>query len=101
MAEELLKQVLGHALISQVLRHRMTQQVRVDVLGDPRLGRNLLYKLLKAPRGVVATTWGGEDVAALTTAQVEPQLVGQAPEDGDVSSLISFVGDQGITKIRA
>ena len=47
MAEELLKQVLGHALISQVLHHRMTQQVRVDVLGDPGLGGNLLYKLLE------------------------------------------------------
>ncbi len=50
MAEELLKQVLGHALVGQVLRHRMTQQVRVDVLGDPCLGRNLLYKLLETSR---------------------------------------------------
>ncbi len=50
MSKKLLKQVLGHALVSQVLRHRMTQQVRVDVLGDPCLGRNLLYKLLKASR---------------------------------------------------
>ena len=47
MAEKLLKQVLGHTLVSQILRHRMTQQVRVDVLGDPGLGCDLLYKLLE------------------------------------------------------
>ena len=30
--------------------HRVTQEVRVDVLGDPCLGCDLLHKLLKAPR---------------------------------------------------
>ena len=41
----------------------------------------------------MTTTRGGEDVATLSVAQVEPQLVGQAPEYGDVSGLVSFVGD--------
>ena len=50
MSKELLKQVFGHALVGQVLRHRMTQEVRIDVLGDPCLDRNLFYKLLKASR---------------------------------------------------
>ena len=48
MSKKFLKQILGHTLVSQVLRHRMTQQVRVDVLGDPGLDRDLLHKLLKA-----------------------------------------------------
>ncbi len=34
MAEKLLKQVLRHALIGQALRHRVTEQMRVDVLRD-------------------------------------------------------------------
>ena len=50
MSKKFLKQVLGHALVSQVLRHRMAQEVGVDVLGYPCLGRNLLDKLLKASR---------------------------------------------------
>ncbi len=50
VAEKLLKEVLRHALVGQVLRHRVTQEVRVDVLGYPGLGRNLLYELLKASR---------------------------------------------------
>ncbi len=50
MSEKLLEEILRHALVGQVLRHRVTQEVRVDVLGDPCLGRNLLYKLLKASR---------------------------------------------------
>ena len=73
---------LGHALLSQVLRHRVTQQVRLDVLGDPCLGCDLLDKLLKASRSVVATARASQDVATLTAAQVEPQRVGQAPEYG-------------------
>ena len=50
MSEKLLEEILRHALVGQVLRHRVTQEVGVDVLGDPGLGRNLLYKLLKAAR---------------------------------------------------
>ncbi len=50
MSKKLLKQVLGHALVGQVLRHRVTQEVRVDVLGYPCLGCDLLHKLLKASR---------------------------------------------------
>ena len=42
MSKKLLKEVLGHALVSQVLRHRMTQEVRVDVLGYPCLDRHRL-----------------------------------------------------------
>ena len=47
MSEKLLKEVLGHVLVGQVLRHRMTQKVRVDVLGYPCLGCDLLHKLLE------------------------------------------------------
>ena len=47
MSKKLLEEILRHALVSQVLRHRMTQEVGVDVLGDPCLDRNLLYKLLE------------------------------------------------------
>ena len=49
MSEELLEEILRHALVSQILRHRMTQEVRVDVLGYPCLDRNLLHKLLETP----------------------------------------------------
>ncbi len=41
----------------------------------------------------MTTTRGGEDVAALTASEVEPEFVGQAPEDRHVSGLVSFVGD--------
>ena len=47
MSKKLLEEVLGHTLVSQILRHRMTQQVGVDVLGYPCLDRNLLHKLLE------------------------------------------------------
>ncbi len=47
MSKKLLEEVLGHTLVSQILRHRMTQQVGVDVLGYPGLGCDLLYKLLE------------------------------------------------------
>ncbi len=50
MSKKLLKQVLGHTLVGQVLCHRVTQQVRVNVLGDACLGSDLLHELLKAPR---------------------------------------------------
>ena len=50
MAKKLLKEVLGHALVGQVLRHRVTKEVRVDVFGDACFGCDLLHKLLKAPR---------------------------------------------------
>ena len=64
------------------MRHRVTQQVRIDVLRDPCLGCHLLDKLLKASRSVVATARASQDGATLTAAQVEPQRVGQAPEYG-------------------
>ena len=47
MSKKLLEEILRHALVGQVLRHRMTQEVGVDVLGYPCLGCNLLYKLLE------------------------------------------------------
>ena len=50
MSEKLLEEILRHALVGQVLRHRMTQEVRVDVLGYPCLGCDLLHKLLEASR---------------------------------------------------
>ncbi len=50
MSEKLLEEILRHALVGQVLRHRVTQEVRVDVLDYPCLGCDLLHKLLKASR---------------------------------------------------
>ncbi len=49
VSEESLQQVLGHSLVCEVLSHRMAEKVRVHVLGDPRIGRYFLYKLLDAP----------------------------------------------------
>ncbi len=50
MAEKLLEEILRHVLVGQVLRHRVAEEMWVDVLGDSCLDRNLLYKLLKASR---------------------------------------------------
>ncbi len=47
MSKKLLEEVLGHTLVSQILRHRVTQEVRVDVLGYPCLGCDLLHQLLE------------------------------------------------------
>ena len=45
-----MQQVLGHSLVCEVLSHRMAEEMRVHILGDPCIVRNLLYKLLDAPR---------------------------------------------------
>ena len=48
VSEESLQQVLGHSLVCEVLSHRVAQEVRVYILGDPCIGRNFLYELLDA-----------------------------------------------------
>ena len=46
VSEESLQQVFGHALVCEVLSHRVAEKVRVHILGDPCIGRNFLYELL-------------------------------------------------------
>ena len=48
VSEESLQQVLGHPLVCEVLSHRVAEEVRIHILGDPCIGRNLLYELLDA-----------------------------------------------------
>ena len=53
---ELLQQVLGHVLVGQALRHRVAQQVRVDMLPDRRDRHDFLDDLL----GVAGPRRGGQ-----------------------------------------
>ena len=91
--QELLKQVLGHSLIGQALRHRVAKQVRVDILPDLRDRSEFLDDLLQSPLGVRTTSRRRKDESGVAIAEVDPELVGKALEDRNVPGLAAFVAN--------
>ena len=93
MAEEPLEQVLRHPPVGQPLSRRVPQEVGVDPLRDPGLGRHLLNDLLDPTLRVLPAPGRREEESGPPVAEVEPELVGERAEDGDVTGLIALVHD--------
>jgi hypothetical protein len=84
MPEKLLDLLEGHPLFQQRRRHRVTQQMRMDALGDARQRRRCLDELLDTPWGIPCVARGCKQRPRRAIPQRRPEFVRECWQQRDL-----------------